>query len=155
MLKMFWDFEKSLKKGKNLGKFWLKLKKVNFSFLVSHFSPRNEKLKKTREREFLVLGPTHSYLLFSLGCSCLFGSNQYKWTWVTLKCGLLMLFWVKPVQMDMGCSSAWVSEAILVKNNSKRTWVALQCGLLILFWVQPVQILYGLLFSVGYSCLFG
>ena len=52
MLKMFWDFEKSLKKGKNLGKFWLKLKKVNFSFLVSHFSPRNEKLEKNENENF-------------------------------------------------------------------------------------------------------
>ena len=76
-------------------------------------------------------------LLFSVtvGCSC--------------------TFWVKPVQMDMGCSSAWVSEAVLVKNISKRTWVALQCGLLILFWVQPVQILNGLLFSVGCSYYLG
>ena len=52
MLKMFWDFEKSLKKGKNLGKFWLKLKKVNFSFLVPHFSPRNEKLEKNENENF-------------------------------------------------------------------------------------------------------
>ena len=40
---------KIIKKGKNLG-FWLKLKKVNFSFLVPHFSPRNERLEKTRTR---------------------------------------------------------------------------------------------------------
>ena len=106
----------------------------------------------------------------SVGCSCQFGSNQYKWTWVAFQLGLLKLFWfktiqkehgllipiwVKPVQMDMGCSSAWVSEAVLVKNISKRTWVALQCGLLILFWVQPVQILNGLLFSVGCSYYLG
>ena len=35
-----------------------KMKKIDFSFLVPHFSPRNEKLKKTEKREFLVLvGP--------------------------------------------------------------------------------------------------
>ena len=39
------------------------------------------------------------------------------------------------VQMDIGCSSVWVTHAILGQNYIKRTWVALQCGLLIPIWV--------------------
>ena len=63
---MFWDFEKSLKKGKNLGKFWLKLKKVNFSFLISYFSPRNEKLEKNENENFsFSLQPIYMYYLGS------------------------------------------------------------------------------------------
>ena len=63
-----------------------------------------------------ILGPicTNEHgLLFSVGYSCNLGSNQLKWTWVALQCGLLIQFWVKPVQMDMGCSSVWVAHAIL------------------------------------------
>ena len=77
MLKMFWDFEKSLKKGKNLGKFWLKLKKVNFSFLVSHFSPRNEKLEKNENENFsFSLQPICMTLLSSLE-----SGNKYQKTY--------------------------------------------------------------------------
>ena len=39
------------------------MKKIDFSFLVPHFSPRNEKFKKNEKREFLVLGATHIYEL--------------------------------------------------------------------------------------------
>ena len=41
------------------------MKKIYFSFLVPHFSPRNEKLKKTEKREFLVLGDTHNWDLLA------------------------------------------------------------------------------------------
>ena len=98
-------------------------------------------------------------LLFSVGCSCHFGSNQFKWTWVALQCGLLLLFVVKPLQMGMGCSLVWVAHAILGQTSSnghgllfsvscschfgsnhyKWVWVALQYGLLMPFWVKPVQ----------------
>ena len=114
-------------------------------------------------------------MLFSLGCSSCFGSKQYKknmgcssvWVaqavlgqtitkrmWVALQCGLLILFWVQPVQIlngllfsvgcsyylgskpyqkDMGCSSVWVTHAHLGQTSTNGHW---------------------LLFSVGYSCLF-
>ena len=114
-------------------------------------------------------------LLFSVGYSCPFGSNQHKLTWVALQCGLLMPIWVKPVQMDMGCSSVWVTHAhlgqtrtnsmgcssvwvthaILGQNHIKRTWVALQCGLLMPIWVKTLSKRHGLLFSVGCSSCFG
>ena len=44
------DFEKS-------SKIWQKMKKwkINFSFLIPHFSPINEKLKKPEKQEFLVI----------------------------------------------------------------------------------------------------
>ena len=45
---------KIIKKGQNLAKIRQKMKKIDFSFLVPHFSPRNEKLKKTEKREFLI-----------------------------------------------------------------------------------------------------
>ena len=35
------------------------MKKIDFSFLDPHFSPRNKKFKKTEKREFLVLDTTH------------------------------------------------------------------------------------------------
>ena len=73
-------------------------------------------------------------LLFSVGYSCPFGSNQHKWTWVALQWGLLMPIWVKPEQI---------------------AWVALQFGLLMPFWVKIISKGHGLLFSVGCSCPFG
>ena len=44
-----------------------------------------------------------------------------------------MPFWVKPVQMDMGCSLVWVAHVILGRTSSNRY------GLLMLFWVKPLQ----------------
>ena len=75
------------------------MKKINFSFLDPHFSPINEKLKKTENENFSFSVPpivtyysvwvAHAFLdqtstnghglLLSVGCSCYFGSNQYKW----------------------------------------------------------------------------
>ena len=59
------------------------------------------------------------------------------------------------VQMDIGCSSVWVTHAILGQNYIKRTWVALQCGLLMPIWVKTILKRHGLLFSMGCSSCFG
>ena len=50
------------------------------------------------------------WLLFSVGCSCPFGSKQYE--------------------KDIGCSSVQVAQAVWGQTITKRIWVALQCGLL-------------------------
>ena len=80
-----------------------------------------------------------------------------------------MPFWVKPLEMGMGCSLVWVAHAILGQT------ITIVHGLLMPFWVKLVQmgmgcslvwvahsILgqtftngYGLLISVGCSCHFG
>ena len=78
----------------------------------------------------------------------------YKWTLVALQFGLLMPFWVKTIskghgllfsvgcscpfgskhyQKDMGCSSAWVAQAVLGQTITN----SIGCGLL---------------FSMGCSC---
>ena len=105
---------------------------------------------------------THAYLgqtstnghglLFSVGYSCPFGSNQYKWHVLLFSLGYSCHFGSKSYQKDMGCSSVWVAHAHLGQNIIKKTWVALQFGLLKLFWVKPLQIGCGLLFSMGCSC---
>ena len=44
---------------------WQKMKKIDFSFIVAHFSPINEKLKKNEKREIYRLSATHKrYLSF-------------------------------------------------------------------------------------------
>ena len=48
MLIVLW---KIFKKYQNLAKIRQKMKKIDFSFLVPYFSPRNEKLKKSEKRE--------------------------------------------------------------------------------------------------------
>ena len=90
-------------------------------------------------------------VLFSVGCSCPFGSNQYEWTWVAFQYGLLKPFWVKIISkghgllFSVGCSCpfgsnqyewTWVTHTILDQTHIKRTWVALQCGLLMPIWVK-------------------
>ena len=83
----------------------------------------------------VILGQTSSNshgLLFSVCCSCYFGSNHYKWALVTLYSGLLMPFWLKPVQK--GGSLVWVTHVNLGQCYSNRN---------------------GLLFSVGWSYHFG
>ena len=49
MLIVLW---KIFKKYQNLSKIRQNMKKIDFSFLVPHFSPRNEKLKKTENENF-------------------------------------------------------------------------------------------------------
>ena len=93
-------------------------------------------------------------MLFIMGCSSCFGSNQYKKDvgcsslWVAhailgqtstnrhellFSLGYSCHFESKPYQMDMGCSSSWVTQAVLGQTNpTKRMWVTLHCGLLIL-----------------------
>ena len=44
-----------------------------------------------------------------------------------------MPFWVKPLQMDLGCSLVWVAHAILDQT------IANGDGLLMTFWVKLVQ----------------
>ena len=64
MLIVLW---KIFKKYQNLSKIRQNMKKINFSFLVPHFSPRNEKLKKTEKREFLALVGTIDTTLYLYG----------------------------------------------------------------------------------------
>ena len=47
-------------------------------------------------------------LLFCFSCSCHFGIKQFKQKSVALLCRLLMSIWVKPLEIDMGCSVAHV-----------------------------------------------
>ena len=44
-----------------------------------------------------------------------------------------MPFWVKPLEMGMGCSLVWVAHAILGQT------ITIVYGLLMPFWVKPVQ----------------
>ena len=61
-----------------------------------------------------------------------------------------MPFWVKPVQMDMGCSLVWVAHVIL----GQLAQIDMGCSLM---WVahvilgQTITNGHGLLFSVGCS----
>ena len=66
-----------------------------------------------------------------LGCSCPFGSNHQKLTWVAR---LLMFIWVKPLEIDMGCLVAHIHMGHTIK---KQTWVA---RLLMSIWVKPLEI---------------
>ena len=108
-------------------------------------------------------------LLICVGCSCQFGSNHYKWTWVALLFELLMSFWDKSVQTKVGCSCQFGS------NHYKLIWVVLLFELLMSFWVLSIQTKlgcslvlvahvhlgqtitngHGLLFCLSCSCHFG
>ena len=87
--------------------------------------------------------------LFSVSCSCHSGSNYNKWVWVALQCELLMSFWVKPVQMNMGCSLVCGLLKPFWSNNYKRAWVA-HANL-----CQIITNGHGLLFSMSCSFHFG
>ena len=71
----------------------------------------------------VYLGPTIRNRHGLLGCSCPFGSNHQKQTWVAR---LLMSIWVKPLEIDMGCSVA--HDNVMMCKNIEPT---LMGGLLI------------------------
>ena len=73
-------------------------------------------------------------LLFCFSCSCHFGIKQFKqksvallcrllfcvgcsFVSVALLCRLLMFIWVKPLEIDMGCSVAHVHLGQTIRNR--------------------------------------
>ena len=98
-------------------------------------------------------------LLFCLSCSCHFWINQFKQMSVALKCRLLLSIWVKPLEIDLGCSIPWDAHVYLGhtitndygllfnvgcscqfgSNHYKLIWVVLLYELLMSFWVLSIQ----------------
>ena len=60
---------KSAENTLKLKEIWLKMKKIDFSFFVLHFSPKNEKLKKSEKRNFFVSVQPIVYILKALPVS--------------------------------------------------------------------------------------
>merc|ERR1712001_100544 len=70
-------------------------------------------------------------LLFCFSCSCHFGIKQFKQKSAALLCRLLMSIWVKPLEIDMGCSVVHVHLGQTIRNRH---------GLLMSIWVKPLEI---------------
>ena len=76
-------------------------------------------------------------LLFYLSCSCHFGINQFKQMSVALKCRLLLSIWVKPLEIDLGCSIAWDALGQTITNDYG---LLFDVGLLMSIWVKSLEI---------------
>ena len=79
-------------------------------------------------------------LLFCLSCSCHFGINQFKQMSVALKCRLLLSIWVKPLEIDLGCSIAWDAHVYLGQTITNDYGLLFDVGLLMSIWVKPLEI---------------
>ena len=66
---------------------------------------------------------------------------------VALKCRLLLSIWVKPLEIDLGCSIAWDAHVYLGQTITNDYGLLFDVGLLMSIWVKPLEIDMGCLFA--------
>ena len=79
-------------------------------------------------------------LLSCFSCSCHFGIKQFKQKSVALLCQLLRSIWVKPLEIDLGCSIAWDAHVYLGQRITNDYGLLFDVGLLMSIWVKPLEI---------------